>query len=235
MTAKQSPAYATQSGNATIYILIVIALFAALTLILARQNDTSESSRLDQDRLRILTTQIMAYPLQVKQALDMLTASGTHPDDIDFTMAHQTGFNTDPNYNKVFHPDGAGLVRATLPDDAITTAVVTPVAGWYLGRFNNVEWSESPAQDIMLVAYPLKAELCASINKTITGSDTIPPLGATIPNTFIADEYPTGTTIHGGPNADFETSDCTACENQPSLCVRDSASNYGFYSLLISR
>jgi hypothetical protein len=231
---RSSPA-PNSGGNATIYVLIVVALFAALTVILSRQNDTSESSRLDRDRTRILATQIMAYPLQVKQSIEMMTMTGVESSALDFRLPGQSNYSTPPHINKVFHPEGGGLVLARLPSDAVIDAVVTPPAGWYLGRSSNIEWSDSTDDDVVLVAWPLKQELCEAINTSITGNPSPVVTSNTIQNLFIPSEYPPGNTIHGGVNADLTVANCAGCEHYPSLCVQDSNGYFGFYSLIVNR
>lgn len=223
------------AGNATIYVLIVIALFAALALMVARQNDGSEAARLDSDRLRIAAAQVMAYPYQVKQSIEMMTMTGAETSDLDYTLPGQPDYDTSPFHNKIFHPEGGGLIRARLPVDVVSSASVTPAAGWYLGMFNDVEWSASTEPDVMLVAWPLREELCVAINQSLTGSAAIPVMGNTIPNIFIHRQYPTGNIIHGGTNADLTAAVCADCEDMPTLCVRDSLGRHGFYSMIVNR
>lgn len=222
-------------GNATIYVLIVVALFAALAMIVARQNNGTESNRLSRDRANIIATQVLSYPYQVRQSILMMMDTGTDASDLDFTMAGQPDFETTPLVDKVFHPEGGGLVRASMPGDAIVDTAVTPAAGWYLGMFNNIEWSETAAPDVILVGWPLKLEICEAINTTLTGDPTPRPLNNTIPNIFINREYPTGHSIHGGANDDLDIGVCATCEDLPSACVVDTSGRYGVYSLMVNR
>jgi hypothetical protein len=224
-----------QKGNATIYVLIVVALFAALGIVLSRQTDTSESSHVGNEKADLIAGQILAYPAQVRQAVDMLTMSGTDPSDLDFTQPGQANFNTAPNIKKIFHPDGGGLVLGTLPAESVGTGVHSPAPGWYLGMFNNIEWSKTTDHDVVLVAYQLSQDVCKRINYKLTGSETIPALTDTIPDLLINKEYPTGNVIHAGTNADFTAATCAACNGKPTLCVTDSSNAYGFYSLIVNR
>lgn len=236
----QNTSFTQQAGNATIYVLILVALFAALSFTLMRQNDSSESATLEGEKAEIIASQIIAYPFQVKQAIEMMTMTGSEASDLDFMLPDDVNFNVAPTGNKVFHPGGGGLNLARLPEEGIvgtTPAFTDPPAGWYLGMFNNVEWSLTAAPDVMLVAFQLSQQVCEKINERLTGSATIPTpaLGNTIPNIFIDTDNPPGTPVHTGSNvAELNVGLCTACEDIPALCVEDSAGRYGFYSMIIN-
>jgi hypothetical protein len=226
---------AAQAGNATIYVLIVVALFAALAFTITRQNDSSEGSALSAEKADIIAGQIMAYPYQVKQSIDMMTMTGADSSALDFTQPGQPNFDTAPNGNKVYHPGGGGLSLARLPDEGVLQTSTTPPAGWYLGMFNNFEWSQSAAPDVMLVAYQIKKEVCERINLRLTGTTDIPLLGTTIPSLLIDRENPPGVAVHPSANvAEFDLSQCTDCEEKPSACVTD-GTRYGFYTMIINR
>lgn len=222
-----------QRGNATIYVLLVVALFAALTFILSRQQDSSESSTLDATRAEIIANQVLAYPMQVKQAVDMMTITGVDASDLEFMLPGEAGFDP-PSVSPmtlVFHPEGGGLIRATLPADAVNQTTADPEAGWYLGRIGNIEWTQTPMTDVVLVAWQIAKPLCEAINMKLTGSTAIPDIANTIPNVFIDESR------HSGSNAPtFDASDCAACESMPALCVSDSGgTRFGYYSIIVNR
>lgn len=241
MTQQNSPFHTSDSdpsarGNATIYVLILVALFAALGFVVSRQGDTSESSALTGQKADLVAGEILTYPAQVKQAIDMLTMSGVDPSDLNFTQPGQVNFNTAPTINKVFHPDGAGLSLATLPAQAVAESSNNPPAGWYLGMFNNIEWSTTTEPDVILVAYQISEDMCKRLNKKLTGAETIPVMTDTIPNLLIDKEYPAGNVIHSGTNDNLTVANCAACEGRPSLCVGDpGGTRYGFYSMIVNR
>ena len=74
----------SEAGNAMIYILIAIVLFAALTMIISRQGDNSEGGALDSERSEIAATQIIQTSMQLKQGVDQMRYSGSKPDTLDF-------------------------------------------------------------------------------------------------------------------------------------------------------
>ncbi|MCC6598836.1 MAG: hypothetical protein IT559_08605 [Alphaproteobacteria bacterium] len=221
-----------ESGNALIYVLIAVALFAALSMTLGRQTDTSEAGTLSGEKAELAATRMISYAAQTKSAIDQMLFGGTAIDDLDFTAPTDAAFETEPpaNYLKVYHPVGGGLTPATLPAESIGGSSATPPPGWYLGRFNTVDWTKSAAEDVILLAYQIRPEICARINLKITGSTTIPTMSSAIKLTLIDDAVP----AHGGANTPLTTDTgeiCPECRNQASLCVQEGGL-YAFYTII---
>ncbi len=220
-----------ETGNALLYVLIAIVLFAALSMTLGRQAGTDEISTLPKERAALYTTQLESYAAQAKSAIDQMRFAGTPINSLDFTAPTDPAFETEPPKNifKVFHPSGGGLTPATLPAESITQIGSTPVPGWYIGRFNNVEWTATTGQDVILTAYQIQQTICENINLKLTGSTTVPTLTDTIQNTLIDDLF------HAGTNTTLTTDGgdiCPSCENRASLCVKDAGGAYAFYTIL---
>jgi hypothetical protein len=218
-----------ESGNALIYVLIAIALFAALSMTLGRQTDTSESEAIDDGKAELLATQLINYAAQAKSVVDQMDFLGNADTigNLDFTLPTGAGFNTAPHLDKVYHPEGGGLNPASLPAQATYEIATDPPAGWYLGRFNNVEWTANAGDDVILVAYQIKQEVCEKINEKVTGNSTIPALTVNMRHMFIDDS------LHSGTNADFTTTECAACDSYFSLCVSNNSNTaWSFYSIV---
>ena len=225
-----------ESGNALVYVLIVIALFAALSFTLGRQTDTSEAGALSEEKAELLATQLINYAEQVRQIIEQMSFTGTTMDDYDFTLPSETvNFDTPPHIDKVYHPDGGGLIPGTLPKEAVAQSTTDPMPGWYLGQFNNVDWTNSNGTDIVLVAFQLRREVCEQLNEIITGSTAIPILNDSIKEVLIDDS------LYGvGSNTDFTTTvptdTCQTCNEKGTLCVQNQSENaYGFYSVVGQR
>ncbi len=227
-----------ERGNALIYVLIAIVLFAALSLTLGRQTDTSESGGLNDDRARLYASQLISYAAQAKSSVDQMLFSGTDINDLDFALPGSATYDTGTSANKikrVYHPDGGGLNASPLPKDSVTYTGNDPVASWYMGRFNNIEWTKTSATDVILVAYGIDKTVCEKINETVNGSATIPAMTDSIRDVMIDDVY------HSGTNGDLLTDPagtpvCAACHKVSSLCVEDSGGGiYGFYTVIESR
>lgn len=220
---------AREAGNAMIYVLIVIALFAALAFLLARQSGGTAGSSLSANQVEIDATQILQTAMQVKQAVDAMTYSGSTVDTLDFRLPSDTGYDTPPNGQKVFHPDGGGVVLPRLPDDAVV-ASTDPPPGWYLGRFNNVEWTPTAATEVVLAAYNIAKPVCTRLDQKITGSSTIPVSSAPLRNLLVS------ATRHSGTNQDFTSAVCPGCKSQPELCVQEpGGAGWSFYSVIEGR
>ena len=212
-----------------VYVLIIVALFGALSFVLSRQTDTSEAGVISEEQLEIYTATIQQSTMQLKQAVEQLTFTGTNINDLDFVTSDQGTFNNPPFYDKVFHPAGGGVILPRIPDDAIDedALVGTPAARWYIGRFIDVEWSPSTADDVILTAYQLSEQVCARINEKLTGSSAIPDLvGIAATDTIL---------LNSAGTVQFTSAHCPACYGQQSLCVRDTSTaedNWSYYSLI---
>lgn len=221
----------TECGNALIYVLIAIALFAALSFTLARQtNNNQEAGTLRPEEVELAASRVLGYAAQAQSAIDQMFYTNTTIAELDFTLPGQAGFNTAPHVDKVFHPGGGGLTPGRLDPKVIAETSTNPPAGWYAGRFNNVEWTPSTGTDVLLVAHQINAEICADLNLKITGSTAIPALSTGLNVALIDGQF------HSSSNADFEVSDCPLCEGYSTLCVSDAgATTYSFYNIVAGR
>jgi len=222
-----------QSGNAMVYVLIVVALFAALSFILSRQTDTSEAGTLSAEKREIHTAQMLQTTMQLKQVIDQMTFIGTAIDALDFTPpGGSTGgidFEDPPFGNKVFHPSGGGLTMPRLSDEVIARFNDDPEPGWYIGRFNDVEWTPSENDDVIATAHQISQALCAHINRKLTGEPDIPELSAQILNRLLIDAEHSSAI----DNIRFTSAHCAECYGRPALCVKEQGRNlWSFYSLV---
>ncbi len=218
-----------KSGNAMIYILLALALLGALTMTMMRGNETGGDD-LTQDEAELLALQVIAYASTAKNAVDQMVMSGSPVNSLNFTLPSDPTFNNAPIIHKVFHPAGGGLIYKT-PDPKIfiSLASTTPSPGWYIGQFNNTEWTPTAANDVMFSAVYIKREICEAINKKITGS-TVIPTHSNIRRHIVDTQY------HGLGNSNFTvaSSACPSCNGFPSLCISSNpAQYYSYYSILL--
>lgn len=225
-----------------IYILIAVVLFAALTMMIARQGDNSESGAMDTERAEIAATQIIQTSMQLKQGIDVMMYSGserdpnTANDDLIFTTPDdEPAFSTPPNTHKVFHPAGGGLILQPIPPQAVHEVSTNPPARWYVGRFINVEWSSTAAQEVILTAHQISLPVCRAINQKLLGDPT--PLTAIVnPRTILID----GSVYSGANPVDWTNANCPTCVNKISGCMVGPSeipgeNIYSFYSIVLSR
>ena len=216
----------TEHGNALIYVLIAIVLFAALGFTLSRQMTDSDTGELDAAKADFHAAQIIAYAAQAKSAVDQMIFTGSGVGDLVFTQPGEAGYNTAPHIHKVFHPEGGGVTVGTLPPAAVLEISTPPAAGWHMGRFNTVGWTKSTGTDVILTAHQITKTVCEALNDKITGSKTVPALSGDL------DDY----LVDTATDNDLTAAACAACEGHMSLCVSNNAvSAYSFYSVVADR
>lgn len=219
----------SQAGNAFLYVLIAIILFAGLAFTLSRSGSQRDpAGSLAQGRVAIDVNGIMAYAASVSNTLSQLDVVGVPPDQLDFTLPSDADFNTPPLDKKFFHPSGGGMNYKSLPPEAIASNGAGLAPGYYIGRFNNVEWTPTTANDVIFVAHEISEAVCKGLNFKITGSDTIPALAGANSEDLLIDD-----SLHGGNNVNFMVANCAACDEKPALCV-SSGGTYTFYSILVA-
>ncbi len=224
-----------QRGNALVYVLIAVALFAALSMTLGRQTDTGEAGTVSDEKTQLIATQLISYAAQTQSSIDQMVFTGSEIDDLDFIRPTAALFNTPPHIHKVYHPQGGGLNPGYLSANAISQSTNDPAPGWYLGRFNNIEWTATAGSDVILVAYQISKKICEALNLKITGSTAIPAMTNSIRNTMIDDS------VHTGTNIDLTTDPsgtpiCGDCDKRSTLCVSNQAQTiYGFYTIIADR
>ena len=224
------PRFRADTGNAFVYILLATVLLGALSFAISKNQDASPQSDIDDARVRSAVTSILSYEAQARNAINGMVQSGTKIDDIDFVLPNKTAFNTAPNINKLFHPNGGGLQWRALPASAVgpSQGSSLPVQGMYVGRFNNFQWTPSTAQDVVFTAHTITKDVCAALNLKITGSAAIPNIGNSRP--MMVDSA-----ISATANVDMTVSKCATCDGKPSFCVFNGGSNYDYYSILVAR
>lgn len=227
----------SESGNAMIYILVVVALFAALTFVLSRNTDTAEQSLLSEQETEVLAGQIIQVSNQVKQGVDTALWGGTNIANLDFCVPVDACYAVAPFTNKVFHPEGGGMIMPRIQDKAINQVNNDPAPGWYMGRFNNVEWTEGAGTDVILIAHQIKQNVCEKINDVLTGDPTPRPLvGVGIPDVLISKTDADGDNQHSGTNEEFNIVDCPTCDDLPSACVVNAGGTiWSFYNIIAQR
>ncbi|MDH5723086.1 MAG: hypothetical protein OEY94_07175 [Alphaproteobacteria bacterium] len=217
-----------EKGNALIYVLIAIVLFAGLGFTLARQSNNAGTTELDEAKAELLADQIIAYAQQAQNSIDQMLFSGSKINDLVFTLPSEAGFNTAPLQHKIYHPSAGGFIPSPMPAQMVNEVSTTPNAGWYLGRFNNVEWTPSTNMDVILTGHQISRAICEKINFKITGSTTIPAIVGDL-RTFLIDDA-----NYVGTNADFTTIECAACENYKTMCVSNAGATYFTYYAIIA-
>lgn len=222
MTREQK--YHSARGNAMVYVLIALALLGFLTITLSRQNDQSDGQDLKDETVEFYSNELIEYTSAAQYAIELMLSSGSKIDDLNFVIPGGAGFETGSHIHKVFHPQGGGLNYEASYDDAIA---VGGAGAWYFQNTLNVGWSDTAGDDVIMMAYNIKPQVCANINKKITGNTTIPSVTTGLDDIF----NPAATT-----EAAFDATNCPACDGYPILCVSNNAvDTYGLYSIIAAQ
>jgi hypothetical protein len=222
-----------QRGNAMIYVLIIVALFGALSFVLTRQSDTGEAGVVSEEQIGIHAAVIQNAASQLMQSVEQMRFSGSEISDLNFITPDDPAFDAGSDIHKVFHPSGGGATLPRIPNDALNEINTDPPARWYIGRFNNFEWTPTTSDDVVLTAHQISENVCASLNQKLTGSPTIPEL-TTQANRLLIDASESS----AGSNINFTSAQCNVpddCYGKPALCVKDFGINaWSFYSLIVT-
>lgn len=217
-------------GNAMIYILLALALLGALTMTMMRGNETGGDD-LSKDEAELMATQMIAYAASAKQTVDQMIMSGTPVNSLNFILPSDPAFNTGSHIHKVFHPAGGGLTYKSADKKIFISTNPGISPGWYAGRFNNVEWTPTTAQDVLISAYGIHQSICEQINKKISGAATIPTFTRDFSRSFTVDPI-----HHGGTPQNLLGTDCPLCEGNPSFCAKALSGNfYVYYNIIVAR
>lgn len=214
-----------QSGNALIYVLIGIALIGFLTVTMSNQGEQADGETIDDELAELYALELIEYAQAAKSVVDQMEMTGTGFNDFDFINPTSTPYNTAPYIHKIFHPQGGGL---TYKGNKYAPEFFDEAddRGWNIIS-NNVEWTPSSADDIILTFLDVNAVICANINKKISGSSTIPALTGSGLNAFF---------LEGGSLENFNAVRCPTCEGYPSFCLSNQTSDsFAFYNILLAR
>ncbi|MFA5592904.1 MAG: hypothetical protein WC989_06295 [Micavibrio sp.] len=110
-----------QSGGVLVWILIAVALFAALSYAMMRDGGTGTAARTMTDaQARLLASEIISYGNAVRQAVQKLEIRGCTDLQISFENSVVAGYeNGTDTICQVFHPAGGGLGWKAAPEDAL--------------------------------------------------------------------------------------------------------------------
>ncbi|MCB1530341.1 MAG: hypothetical protein H6853_01095 [Rhodospirillales bacterium] len=220
---------AAQSGGVMVYILLALALLGALTMTLSRQNEQSDAQNIDDELVEFQVTRLLNYAQSAQSVVDQMIMSGSNTSDLVFDLPNSASFDTAPYIHKVYHPEGGGLISGKADPEIFTGTDNDPDPGWYMGLFNNVEWTPSATQDIILTAHQISKPACENINLKVTGTTTIPAIAGT----GVLADYLIDDSLHTGTNADFTAVVCASCDGIAGLCVSNAAADMWSYFIVI--
>ena len=218
-----SKTHHAEKGNALWFVLIAVALLAALTMAMTRSADTVEQSG-DIERARLLASDLMRYTGGIKAAIDRMLIAGVSEGDICFHTSEwgnndYNGASCANPANQIFNVAGAGLTWRTF--DFVT--------GWRIFGSHKVENLETTATELIIEAQ-VSGALCREVNIMLgvpNPSDEAPEDAADNIAPF------TGSYALAAP--DNTIGDNAADLAGKTAACRKEGANYYFYQVLIKR
>ena len=212
-----------QQGSAIWFVLLAVALLAALTMTMTRSSDTVEQSG-DAERARISASDLMRYTGGIKTAIGKMLIEGISESDLCF---HAAGWgNNDYNgascakpANQVFGNEGGAVVFRTF-DSA---------SDWVIFGSHEILNLETNAPELIMQAR-VSAMLCREINNVLGIANS----GNDAPSDSAQNITPfTGAYTPAAPD-NIIGDQAASLARKEAGCRKDNG-NYYYYQVLIKR
>lgn len=230
----------TQKGNVLFYVLVAVALMAALSYAIS-QSTRGNLQQLSRERARLLASEIVEYSTIVANAVGQLRLRGVDDSDLCFNdeawgPADYDHDGCSDTQNRIFHTDGGGVILTRPPEDAMNPADL-PDQIWHFTAENAVQdvgttCFESACAELIIYVDELRLSVCQEINKLI-GIQKIsdqPPSDNSLTFERFKGEFNVEDVIGdeaGGKAIKGETAGCFEKTGSPS--------EYVYYRVLIAR
>lgn len=212
-----------ENGNVLVYILIAVALLAALTYAVSDNTRGSQQNQLSTARIKLLASELISHANSASIVVQQMESFGINYDEMRFDLPGTAGYSTNIT-EQIYHPSGGGLQVFQEGEKYFGTG---STRGWRWQGNVNVEWTSTSGTDLILTFLDVNAndgELCSEINNQLHGSTTIP--AATVNYLITFQETAT--------DNDFIVAECAACENIQSMCIFN-GTNHAFYHIVGAR
>lgn len=214
---------AGQQGSAIWFVLLAVALLAALTMTMTRSSDTVEQSG-DAERARILASELMRYTGGIKAAIDKMLIAGTSESDLCF---HADGWGNN-TYNSAACTNPANQIFGN-QGGAVVFRTFESASDWVIFASHMVLNLETNAPELMIQAR-VNAMLCREINNLLG----IPNPGNDAPSDSAQNITPfTGAYALAAPDNTIGDQ-AASLERKEAGCRKDNG-NYYFYQVLVKR
>lgn len=159
-----------ESGNALWFILLAVALIAALTFAVTRSSDTSEQANVTEHDT-IAANEVLRTAKGIEEAVSRMRMTGMPENNVSFytadTMTAYLNTNcTDPAC-EVFGAGGGGISYQS-PDDTLNDGT-----GWIITSNNAAAGVGTALPDLMLILPNVNSGVCNALNallKTTMGA-----------------------------------------------------------------
>ncbi len=194
-------------GNALFIILITVALFAALSYVVA-QSFRGGTTTISDEQARVMAAEILRYHDSVKNAVSKLTFDGCSESELDFTVPEWTRVNgtlniiantnaPGDNSCSIFHVLGGGVPIVTFDKAAVNERELLVPGAFKPGTsavfFNRSKDVGTDAlSDLSIYTLNLTDSVCENINKQLKfNNGQIPSYTHAHFNTYANGTFPT--------------------------------------------
>lgn len=180
MTISKPHTYSPESGSALVFILIAVALFAALSFAISQQSDSGKS--LSTEKTKLLASDVMDMGSRMTESVAQLRLHGVQIEKVSFENDIVAGY-TNPACTtdkcKIFAFDGGGRDW-----EKPTTDISNGVNWGYTGdlSINNVGTTSA---DLIAILPNISLVLCKRLNKMVGITDDPPQLSGVAANQYI--------------------------------------------------
>ena len=228
----------SQKGSALFYILIAVALLAALCYAVA-QSGRGSVTQINDERAKLIADDVMQYADAFSNAVAQIRLRGVKDADLCFDDAGWGGANY-PNAscsdeaNKIFGLKGGGISWRKPPPEALDSTATSDFV-WHILGDNEVQGvgttcGNAACSDLIFEVDGLSLAVCKKINEElhVTDEGVAPPFDTVMGVNRFNGTYTYDQTI-GDENAalDGKTAACFEKTASPSL--------YAFYKVLVAR
>lgn len=222
-----------ESGNALWFILLAVALLAALTVTITRSSDSTEQTG-DIERLRIEGSEIMRYAASIQQAVERMRLRGLSENEISFENGVIAGYANARCGNdacKVFDVAGGGITFTSASSNISAQPWLFTGADSIAGAGEDGTGETSSEDNELLIILPeISQGLCQRIN-TELGIAGIPQ---DTDNADVSTKY-TGTFPNGRVIENMAGKKTGCFEGDLDDGDNDISGAYYFYHTLIQR
>ncbi|HEY8192017.1 MAG TPA: hypothetical protein VIG74_06295 [Alphaproteobacteria bacterium] len=157
-----------ESGNALWFILLAVALLAALAVTITRTSSSTEQEG-DIERQRVMASDLMRFAASIEQTIERMRLNGMSENEISFEIAALPGY-ANPRCSsdscKIFDAEGGGISLKTPPTFA------NDGSAWFFTGANSVEGlvndgtgaTSSDDNELLMILPGVTEGLCGRIN-----------------------------------------------------------------------
>lgn len=227
-----------ETGSAIFIILIGVALFGALSFVVADMLRQGDPSKVSEQKLALMADEIVEYGRSIRQSVQALRISNNCAEDgISFEDTNLTGYAHAPvaaDSCKIFDPAGGGMTYIAPKTEWLdpSNSAEDHYGEYYFSGADKVDKvGNSGTNDLIMFLPWIKEGLCKRINVKlgiITNADTLDNDDWTFdPTNEFVGTYSTTANLIG---SDDDTLDGTMAG-----CGQDDSGDFFFYQVLIPR